>query len=133
MVLSPGEAAFLQSDPDGIRFPHRFTRTPVTAGAEDAEGNATRVSGTPVTGLHCRYRAEDTLRTDLGGRTTIYRPNMSLPHDSPLVVGDLVSTITNSAGVVLLAGPLVVESIVPNAAFGPTLNLRAYLRAGDAR
>lgn len=113
-------------------FPHTYTRTPVTAGAEDSEGNATRTLGTPVTGLACRYVAEETLRTDVGGRTTIYHPNLTLAYDSPLVVGDLVSAVAGPDGV-LLAGPLMVESVVPAAVVGPTLTKVAYLRAGDVR
>lgn len=133
MAISPGEANSLRAEILRVGMPHTLTRTPVTAGAEDSEGNAAKVPGTPVTGFPCRYRAEETLRTDTGGRTTVYRPNLSLPYDSPLVVGDLVSAITTADGTVLLAGPLSVESIVPNAAFGPTLSFRAYLRAGDPR
>lgn len=133
MALSPGEAASIRADRARVMLTHTYTRTPVTAGAEDSEGNAARTLGTPVTGLACRYRAEEVLRTDGGGRVTIYRPSLALPHDSPLAVGDLVSTITNSDGTVLLAGPLAVESVTSNAAFGPTLSRRAYLRAGDVR
>lgn len=132
-MISSGEAAQLRAEMARVSFPHTLTRTPITAGAEDSEGNATRVLGTPVTGLPCRYRAEETLRTDEGGRTTIYRPNLSIPHDSPLAVGDLVSAIKTSDGVVLLAGPLTVERIEPIAAFGPTLAQRAYLAAGEVR
>lgn len=133
MAISPGEAASLRSDIARVGLQHTFTRTAVSASAEDSEGNKSPVSGAATTGLACRYRAEETLRTDDGGRVTIYRPNLSLPHDSPLAVGDLVSAVTNSAGVVLLAGPLRVESIVPGASLGPTLYRRAYLRAGEVR
>jgi hypothetical protein len=133
MALSTGEAAFIRAERARTGLQHTFTRTTYTVGPDDSEGNATRVLGTSTTGLACRYRSEETLRTDLGGRTTIYRPNLSLPHDSPLAVGDLVSAITNSDGVVLLAGPLAVESVTASASFGPTLSKRAYLRAGDVR
>ncbi len=133
MAISPGEAASIRRDLASVALPHLFTRTPVTAGTEDSEGNAGRTSGTPTSGLPCRYRAEETLRTDTGGRTTIYRPSLALPQDSPLAVGDIVSAVTTSEGTVLLAGPLAVESVTESAAFGPSLGKRAYLRAGDVR
>lgn len=130
MVMSSGEADLIRRELGRVAFIHTFTRTPVTAGPVDAEYNATKVLGTSTAGLTCRYRATETLRTDTGGRTTIDRPNLSLPHDSPLAVGDLVTSITTSDGVVLEAGPLTVESVTADAAFGPTLTRRAYLGGG---
>jgi hypothetical protein len=130
MALSPGEAASIRA---GLGHNHTFTRTSTTLSAEDSEGNRSPTPGAVTTGLRCRYRAEETLRTDTGGRVTVYRPSLALPHDSPLVVGDLVSAITDAEGTVLLAGPLAVESVMTRAAFGPVLSKRAYLRAGDIR
>jgi hypothetical protein len=133
MSISPGEATAIRRELAVVAYPHTFTRTPITEWLEDPEGNAELQPGTPVPGLPCNYEAEETLVTDTGGRTTIYRPSLDLPHDAALEVGDQVSNITTAEGVVLLAGPLTVERVMPDAAFGPTLNKLAHLSAGDPR
>lgn len=139
MAISPGEIASIRRELARVSFPHSFTRTPLTLGAENPEGNAARVPGTSITNLPCRYlpdhtqRGDAALRRDTGGTTSVFVPSLALPYDAVLEVGDLVSAVTDAQGVVLLAGPLAVESVSTSAAFGPSLGRQAYLRGGDTR
>lgn len=107
---------------------HTFTRTPVTDGTEDAWGEAAQTDGTPVTGRPCRYKPEDRLIIDERGRQTVSVPTLRLRSDETIAVGDKVSAVTDADGVVLLAGPLIVETVEPGAAVGGTLYKVALLR-----
>lgn len=83
---------------------HACTYTPVTT--TDTDGDEVAVLGTPVPGIACRYEASGQVLRDATGRTTISGPSLTVTHDAPLAVGNLISSITNSGGEVLLAGPL---------------------------
>lgn len=109
---------------------HTYTRTPYRRGTADNWNQATRTPEMAVRSVACRYRAQDTLRLDVDGRVTISQPTLRVAHDDPLEVGDEVSAITDVAGTVLLAGPLVVDSIEAVAAEGSLLGRRAVLRKG---
>ena len=110
---------------------HSFTRTPVTAGAEDAHGNIPSSLGTPVTGLACKYRSRTRPVRDEAGVTLVATPTIKVAHDSPLVTGDLVSNIQNSEGTVLLAGPLTVGAQLNSDGLGPALTRRFELLGPD--
>lgn len=112
---------------------HTCTVTPRVAGPPDGENNVTYTDGTPVTGVACKYRAEDRVRIDETGQTLVSVPTVTVAHDLAIAVGSKVSNVQDSDGAVLLAGPAVVEYVVPAAGFGPTLKKRCVLRAGDAR
>lgn len=111
---------------------HTYTRTPVSESADDVYGPG-RTEGAAVTGQPCKYRAEDRLRLADGDRVTVSVPTLTVAHDDPLDVGDLVSNVQDSTGAVLLVGPLTVETMVASAGLGPTLKKRAVLRGGDIR
>lgn len=109
---------------------HSYTRTPVTAGADDAHGNAAQTAGTPVTGVACKYTADDTVRIirDGGGFTSLTVPTLKVAHNDPLDENDIVSNIQNSEGTVLLAGPIEVGALISSDGLGPTLQKRFMLR-----
>jgi hypothetical protein len=132
-MVTAGETALNRTDLEAVVLPHTYSRTPYTEGSEDAHGNAGETAGTAVTGLPCQYAPVERLRLDEGGRVTISQPSLLVPHDDTLAVGDRVSAIADAAGTVLLAGPLVVDSIEPSAGAGFVLLKRALLRAGDVR
>jgi hypothetical protein len=110
-----------------------YTRTPVTAGTVNTWNEQTSVPGTPVSGLPCLYSAEDQLISDAEGTRTVSVPTLYVPPDDPLAVGDLVSAVSDRNGAVLLAGPLTVETINPNAEAGASVLQTARLRGSDVR
>lgn len=114
-----------------ILLTHTYSRTPVTAGVEDAHGNVTSSAGTPVTGLACKYRSRTRPIRDEAGVTLVATPTIKVAHDSPLVTGDLVSNIQNSEGTVLLAGPLTVGAQLNSDGLGPALTRRFELLGPD--
>lgn len=128
-IISAGTTAQLRRVFDGL-LAHSYTLTPVTASADDGYGGDT-TEGAPVTGKTCRYRATDRLRLENGDRITVSTPVLTVPHDDPIKVGDMVSDVKDSDGVLLLAGPIAVETIEASAGLGPTLQRRAILRGGD--
>lgn len=130
-LISAGTTTQLRRTFDRL-LGHRYTRTPAVVGADDAYGSTTTY-GTPVTALPCRYRATDRLRFEQGVMMTVSTPVITVPHDDAIKVGDEVSNIQDSNGVVLAAGPLTVETVEASAGLGPTLQKRAVLRGGDAR
>jgi hypothetical protein len=134
MSISPGEATAIRRELAVVAYPHTFTRTPITEWLEDPEGNAELQPGDSHPGPALQLRGG----RDASSPTPAAAPRSTarawiFPYDAALEVGDQVSAITTSDGVVLLAGPLVVESVTASAAFGPSLGQRAYLRAGDPR
>ena len=110
---------------------HRCTRTPYTAGTEDAWGMDAGTAGAAVTGVLCFYNPADKLVADPEGRVTLSVPTLLVEATSPLAVNDRVSALVNSAGVSLTAGTFVVESIVPLTLIGPTVLKRAVLKAAE--
>lgn len=110
---------------------HLATITPVSAGAEDAHGNATRVPGTPRTGVACKYRADDRVRVDEGGTLILRAPTLTLAHDDVIDEGDLISDIRDSEGVVLVAGPLEIGPPAYSAGLGPSLSKKLILRSAE--
>lgn len=129
-LISAGTTAQLRRTFDSL-LAHTYTRTPVTV--TDGPYGSETTTGAPVTGQPCRYRPTDRLRLADGARVTVSVPTLTVPHDDPIAVGDLVSDVRDSEGVVLLAGPLAVETIEASAGLGPVLQKRAVLRGGDVR
>jgi hypothetical protein len=121
-LLSAGALASVRSAL-GILLTHVYTRTPITAGAEDSEGNAAPTLGAPVTGVACRYETVTRAVSDAGGPSVVNIPTLAVAATDPLAVGDRVSDITGSDGVVLLAGPLRLERL-----FDDTAGLGAMLQ-----
>lgn len=99
-----------------ILLTHTYTRTPITAGAEDAEGNAAATLGTPVTGVACRYEVQQRAVRDEGGVTLVSIPTLAVAATDVLAVGDRVTAITGSDAVVLAAGPFRVERLLDDTA-----------------
>src|SRR4051812_32055216 len=113
MAVSPigGQAASIRRAFNRLLW-HRCTITPITAGADNGY-DPSRVEGTPRTGVPCRYEAQDRLRLTDGSRVTVSVPTIQLALDDPILPEDLVSDIRDSAGVLVLAGPLAVETVEP--------------------
>jgi hypothetical protein len=107
---------------------HTYTRTPVTPGAVNNHNE-----GTPVSGVVCLFGAKDTLVADPAGDRTVSVPVLRIAPSDPLAVGDLVSDILDRNGAVLLAGPLVVETIDEGAQAGASVMRTATLRGTDVR
>lgn len=127
-LISAAEAAGVRTALSAF-LTHTLTRTPVTAGADDAHGNDTSTLGTPVTGLACKFRVQNRVVRDETGITIVSTPTLKVAHDSPLATGDLVSNIQNSDGVVLIAGPLTVGVALNSDSLGPALSRRFELIA----
>lgn len=125
-LIGTAEAAAIRSALS-ILLVHSYTRTPVTAGAEDAHGNETSSAGTPVTSVPCKYRVSNRALRDETGITIVSTPTLKVAHDDPLATGDLVSNIQNSEGTVLLAGPLTVGVPLSGDGLGPALTRRFEL------
>jgi hypothetical protein len=130
-MMSAGEAAGLRADLLRM-MSHRYTRTPVTQGTEDAWKIAAATPGTAVPSQPCLYSPVETMRSETGGRVTVDRPNLRVPPTDPIAVGDLVSALADSEGN-LLEGTTIfkVDSIRVSSAFGPVLQRRVYLSAAQ--
>lgn len=125
-ILTSGQAAGIRTVLGNL-LAHRYTRTAITQGSEDAWGQTAATPGSPATGLPCLYAPTTTLRTDDLGRVTLDQPSLRIPPTDVLAVGDLVSDIRDQEGALLLAGPLTVESIRSDAGLGANLQRRAIL------
>lgn len=86
---------------------HACVYTPMTT--TDVDGDETVVRGTPVTGIACRYEAQGRVTRDATGRTLVSGPLLTVAYDVTLAVGGEVSSIANSGGEVLIAGPFSVQ------------------------
>lgn len=131
-LISPAEATSLRSALSVFRV-HSATITPRVAGAADGENDVTYSDGTPVTGVACKYRAEDRVTIDETGQTLVSVPTLTVAHDQSVAVGATVSNVQDSDGAVLFAGPARVEYIVAAAGLGPTLKKRLVLRGSDVQ
>lgn len=129
-LISAGTAASIRRVFNSM-MSHTYTLTPYTSGPDDGYGS-TPTPGTPVSGKKCSYRQQRQLRFIDGTRLTIDTPTLTVPHDDPIKVGDEVSNVRDTNGVMLMAGAATVEVIEPSAGLGPTLQKRALLRGGDA-
>lgn len=107
---------------------HTYTRTPLVDGTEGDDGHTPLVPGAPVMGVPCLYQTVERAVRDAGGVTIVDVPTLYVLPDDPLVVGNEVSNILDTAGTVLLAGPLVVETINPYAEAGASVMKAAKLR-----
>lgn len=112
---------------------HSCTITPRIAGAADGENNVTYSDGTPVTGVACKYVARDRVVIQATGQTLLSVPTVTVAYDQTVALGSIISNIQASGGVVLLAGPAVVEEIEASAGFGPVLKKTLVLRGADVR
>lgn len=129
-MMSAGEAAGIRADLLRM-MAHRYNRTPVLQGTEDAWGDAADTPGTVSTGQPCLYSPVETVRSETGGRVTVDRPNLRVPSTDPLAVGDLVSAIVDQDGNALETATFRVDSLRASSAFGPVLQKRAYLSAAQ--
>lgn len=113
---------------------HSYSRSTVTVSdTVNAWGAEEVTAGTGTSGLRCLYGSETRIygeplsRDDLGARTTRV-PTLFVAPDDTLAVGDVVTDVLDAAGNVLVAGPLVVESITLNAEAGLSVLKSATLR-----
>lgn len=117
-----------------VRFlVHAATLTPRVAGTADSEGNIPYTDGTPVTGVACKYVAEDRVTIDNGGQTLVSVPTLTVAWDQTVAAGSKVGNVQDSDGTVLLVGPATVQYVVASAGLGPTLKKKLVLRFGDVR
>ncbi len=127
---------------------HTYTKTSrivtlntqaVPTAALDSWGQQTYTFGTPTTGtsvngtvvnnIPCFYAIKEIPFPTADGLTTLNIPILTLGFDDPIKVGDHVSNIQTADGTVLIAGPVLVESLQardPNLG-GPVL-IEAHLR-----
>jgi hypothetical protein len=138
--LTPGLAdAAVHTFSGGL--PHTYTRTPVAVGAPDVWARRVKTSGTPVTGVRCRYLPRTQVVTTDEGRVLTTTPphhggtlaslqTLTVLPDDPLAVDDQVSDIRDSRGRVLLTGPASVIADIPHAGFGPA-TLRMLVLRGE--
>jgi len=137
-LISSSEAVGIRSAFSVFRT-HTMTLTPQNVPVldeddmptEDAHGNPIVTAGTPVTGIDCKYRADDRVRIDEAGSLIVRAPTIKVAHDLAVNVGDTVTAITNSEGVTLLSGPVTIGYIVASAGFGPTLAKRLVLHGAE--
>jgi hypothetical protein len=113
-----------------IALTHTYTRTPAAAGTgEDDWGETDPVAGTAVAGVSCRFATLARVVRDAGGTTTVDVPTLAVDPTDPLKVGDTVSNVVGSDGVVIQAGPFRVERLLDDtaglgAALQPVYELR---------
>jgi hypothetical protein len=102
---------------------HAYDRVSVTT--TETDGDEMPVLGVSTVGVTCRYEAAgQTLRT-AEGLVLVSGPQLTVAHDDPLAIGDLVVNVRNSADAVLLRGPLTVARRVDDDPLGLPL-LRTY-------
>src|SRR5678815_15027 len=95
-----------------IVFVHTYTRTVRAAGAEDPWGETDPAAGTAVTGVPCIWKTREVVSRDAGGTTLVTVPTLSVYATDSLTVGDLVSAITGSDGVLLTPTVYRVERLI---------------------
>ena len=130
-LISAGTTAQLRRTFDAL-LAHTYDLTPMSSGGTDDGYGPTQTPGAVVAGRPCRYRAVQRLRLNNGDRVQVLTPTLTVPHDDPIKPDDEVSNVRDADGVLLLAGPLTVETVEASAGLGPTLQKRAVLRGGDA-
>src|SRR3982750_2486382 len=84
-----------------IIFVHTYTRTVRAAGTEDAWGETDPTAGTATTNVPCIWVTRERTVRDAGGTRRITGPTLTVYATDPLAVGDMVSAITGSDGVLL--------------------------------
>lgn len=114
----------------GVLLTHTYTRTVMVPGVvDDAWGERDATDGAVTIGVPCRYEAVQRPVRDAGGFALVSVPTLAVAADDPLTVGNRVSGITGSDGVVLINGPFQVERLLDDtaglgAALQPTWELR---------
>ncbi len=109
-------------------FGHTYTLLPADVTGSNADNEDVPVPRDPVVGLPCRYAPQDDARISNGGEIILNRPVMSVPYDAEIDEDDSVRDVIDASGNLILAGPLKVDTIKPDAAFGPVIAKRVYLR-----
>jgi hypothetical protein len=109
---------------------HSYTRVArLSAGALDSWGQATYNFAGPVNNIPCFYAVKEVPIVTPEGLTTLNLPVLTLGFDDPAQVGDLVQNIQTTDGVLLVLGPVLIESLQPRDpnVGGPVL-IEAHLR-----
>lgn len=117
VALSAAERADLLAEMTSS-LPHTYTRTPRIAGAADDWNVQTYDDGAPVTGLLCFYGVSSRGRREEIGKLVSQEPTLTVTAADQLAPGDLVSTIRDAVGTLLLAGPSVVASVEARSSAG---------------
>lgn len=108
---------------------HTYTRGAAGGGTEDDWGETDPVTTAIETGVPCLWAVRTVSTRDAGGITLVSVPTLTVSATDPIEVGDVISAITGSDGVVLAAGPFRVERLIDDtaglgAALLPTFELR---------
>lgn len=117
-MLSAEEAAGYKSLVDSVLFIHKYTRESFADGAEDTWRMINPNYGAPSVDVSCNYLSNGFLSTREKSVTSVESPTITVKSDDILKVGDRVTNIKDSTGMIVLTGPLYVEVIAPAMGFG---------------
>lgn len=121
-LVSSEEAVAIRADLS-VFLVHTYSRTPRTVDTVNDDGSTTYtydMSSTPD--IPCQYQPAPQMDRDVSGRTTVNSPVLLVAWDDESVPGDLINNIRNEEGALLIASNLYVETVIPNADFGPVLD-----------
>lgn len=131
MVLSGAEleeyASYVQ-----YALVHKYTRSAVAPAASDDDWKMKAPTyPVVVVDIVCNYLASGSLSTRLEGIQQVDDPSIMVAKEDTIKVGDRVTNIKDSNGVIVHPGPLYVQYVAPAMGFGPVTNYIATL-AGTA-
>lgn len=110
---------------------HRYTKVPMADDPEDSMGESVQTPGVDYTHRPCLYRAQDVATFGAVSTIVVSGPVLVLPHDDDLVVGDKVKNVLDDLNQVIMAGPLLVTEINPEAGHGILVLRRAKLKYSE--
>lgn len=125
-MLSSGE---IQGYMDLIPYAlvHKYTKSAVVAGTVDTWKMAQPTYPVTVTDIPCNYLSAGTLTRRDRSVSMIETPTIMIPATDNLKVGDKVTNIKDSNGLVVVVGPLYVTEVETAMGFGPVTNYIATL------
>lgn len=117
-----------------VTLTHRCTYQAMVAGTEDGHGDAPAAAfGVAVTDVPCRYEEIQRAVRDEEGITLVSIPTLTVSATGPVVLGGVVTHVTDQLGGMRAAGPLSVERVVDDTAgLGAPLLPVYELRSVDA-
>jgi len=112
---------------------HTYSRTPRTsADSLDSWGQAEYEFDKIINNIPCFYAVKEVPIPTTEGLTTLNLPMLTLGFDDPAQVGDVVSNIMTADGTILIAGPVIIESLQPrDPNMGGPILIEAHLRDMD--
>jgi hypothetical protein len=119
----------------GEMLPHTYTRLRRVATGSVDDWNEVLVGDDPAgatVGAPCQYLVSTTPRRDETGKGQDERPALMVAIADPLAPGDIVSSVRDADGRLLLAGPAVVATVEPYDGGGTLLLRRARFESFSA-